>query len=257
MQLILDELFLRQGIKKDRMPDFRDTMGVGILLSCLTHHNFLLHNIVKENHSYGIDIDLSHDNRIEANILEANHDGIYFTEKSARNTVSRNRIKANRQCGIGINSYHFGIKPPPVDNLIAQNDLTDNPFNAYDTSGRVPSRSRILQRIRTLPWPDETRQQFLNNPALLEQAVKNFQKVLHPTTNRWDDGTYGNHYSNFDEKAEGFSDSDQDGRSENPYPVPGGNSIDRHPLSISLIDVLLARGKDDTSKRPLSETKLP
>jgi parallel beta-helix repeat protein len=257
MQLLLGELFYRQGIGKNHVPDFRDSMGVGILLSCLTHHNILHHNNIGENHSYGLKIELSHDNRIEENVLEANHDGIYLTEKSARNTIVRNRIRTNRQCGIGINSYHFGIKPPPVDNLIAQNDLIDNPFNAYDTSGRAPSRSQILQRIRKLPWPDETRKQFFDNPALLEQTVKNFRKVLRPGTNQWDDGSYGNHYSDFDENAEGFMDRNRDGRSENPYPISGGNSVDRYPLSTALINFLISNGKDDTSKPQPSRRGLP
>ena len=53
--------------------------------------------------------------------------------------------------------------------------------------------------------------------------------------NRWDDGTLGNHYSDFDEAAEGFADADGDGVGEVAHPIPGGGHVDRYPLTAARV----------------------
>ena len=64
-----------------------------------------------------------------------------------------------------------------------------------------------------------------------EAMLKAMRAQLKPAANRWDDGTYGNRYEDFDEVAEGFRDRDQDGIGEAAHKIPGGSSVDRHPLS--------------------------
>jgi hypothetical protein len=53
--------------------------------------------------------------------------------------------------------------------------------------------------------------------------------------NRWDSGSAGNRYSDFDEVPEGFTDVDADGISEVPHPIPGGLAVDNHPLDAERI----------------------
>lgn len=47
--------------------------------------------------------------------------------------------------------------------------------------------------------------------------------------NHWDNGTIGNHYSDFDSAAQGCKDTDGNGVCDSSHAIPGGLSTDRHP----------------------------
>ena len=60
--------------------------------------------------------------------------------------------------------------------------------------------------------------------------------------NHWDNGTTGNHYSDFDSPAEGCKDTNDNGICDSSHAIPGGLNTDHHPsvhLFLSLRTAIL------------------
>ena len=88
-----------------------------------------------------------------------------------------------------------------------------------------------MKMIDAMPMIDAAKKQLRTSRQMREMMLKTMRAQLEPASNRWDDGTYGNRYDDFDEVAEGFVDRDQDGIGERAHPIPGGTSTDHHPTS--------------------------
>jgi parallel beta-helix repeat protein len=216
----------------------RDPYGSGISLFCLAHENRIERNRVFDNLAYGIILDLADRNAVAANRVETNRSGI-LVAASSQNEILRNRVDGNQAYGvrIGVDSV---IKQVPADNLVAMNALTRNAVNAFDSSGRVVTAADIEAIVDTLPLPQIIKDQMAKNPIVRQQMINAYLAQMKPAANRWDDGTLGNHHDDFDEEAEGFRDRDGDGISEAGKPIPGGKSVDRHPLTAARVESLLA-----------------
>jgi parallel beta-helix repeat protein len=183
--------------------------GHGIALTCATNQDIVQGNTVTNNDNIGILLDGSYHIRVEANDVSGSEHGIALFGAYS-NGILGNRVFDNTGTGIRIERGAPG-NPPSVANLIAGNDLVGNALDGWDTSGSD-----------TAPAADAAAQ-FPNLPADL--AVPN----------RWDSGSAGNRYSDFDEIPEGFIDADADGISEAPHPIPGGLAVDNHPLDAERI----------------------
>jgi parallel beta-helix repeat protein len=62
--------------------------------------------------------------------------------------------------------------------------------------------------------------------------MKNFiGNAFDDGTNRWDDGSVGNRYGDFDDPVEGCIDADGDGICDRDREIPGGSNLDRFPRS--------------------------
>ncbi|MCR3884535.1 MAG: right-handed parallel beta-helix repeat-containing protein [Methanothrix sp.] len=60
--------------------------------------------------------------------------------------------------------------------------------------------------------------------------LKNFiGNAFDDGTNRWDDGSVGNRYGDFDDPEEGCIDADLDGICDRGREIPGGSNLDRFP----------------------------
>jgi len=60
--------------------------------------------------------------------------------------------------------------------------------------------------------------------------MKNFiGNAFDDGTNRWDDGSVGNRYGDFDDPEEGCIDADGDGICDRGREIPGGSNLDRFP----------------------------
>jgi hypothetical protein len=137
-----------------------------------------------------------------------------------------NRFEANTVSGHADHGIIFKrwikAQMPTANNLLINNDLSRNGVNAFDDSGEafeLPDRGYVNEESR-------------------QRAI-----AIHSVANRWDDGTRGNHYDDFDKLDEGFTDSDGDGIGETPHPIPGGAAIDRHPLAQAPAGLGLAPGE--------------
>jgi hypothetical protein len=126
-------------------------------------------------------------------------------------------------------------------NLVAINFLAENQVDAHDSSGRRLKASDLEGRLDELPLPPEVKQQMARNQIVRDQMIKAYLVNLKAGTNQWDDGKRGNCHDDFDSPEEGFLDRDGDGISEAGKEIPGGPSVDRHPLSAVLAESLLVK----------------
>lgn len=180
--------------------------GYGIGLICDAHENQVEGNRARANDSHGILLDAAYDNAVLANTVTANEVGIGLFGSTA-NRIADNVVTGNKGTGIRL-ERGLATNAPPVLNLLSGNDLKDNGLNAYDTSGRDSAPPRVQ--------------------GAAKGGVVGTGDLSRP--NQWDDGTRGNHYSDFDEASEGFEDADGDGIGDTAHPIPGGRAVDRFPL---------------------------
>lgn len=188
--------------------------GYGIALKCNSHENSVFDNDVRTNENTAILLERSYTNTIRGNDIARSEYGL-LAMGSHGNVIMANSVSENIRYGILL-ERGASMLPPSVSNLLVFNDLTENGVNAFDTSGKdtaPPSGSIPAQGPAGAYLPED-----LNVP------------------NRWDDGTHGNRYSDFDEAHEGFVDRDADGVSETVHPIPGGMAVDGHPLSAERIN---------------------
>lgn len=188
--------------------------GHGIALTCATNQDIVQANTVTNNDNIGILLDGSYHIRVEANVVSGSEHGIALYGAYS-NGLLGNRVFDNTGTGIRIERGAPG-NPPSVANLVAGNDLVGNALDGWDTSGSD-----------TAPAADAAAP-FPNLPADLAAP------------NRWDNGSAGNRYSDFDETPEGFTDADADGISEAVHPIPGGLAVDNHPLNAERVAIAAA-----------------
>lgn len=183
--------------------------GFGIAINCDAYDNKVTGNEVTRNVNDGILIDTSYNNRIARNVVSASETGIQFYGAYG-NVVDANKVRDNSDFGIRL-ERGAATNPPSTANLLFGNDLTTNRVNAFDTSGadRAAPRSANTAEPKEIP----------PRPADLTAA------------NRWDNGAIGNHYSDFDNAAQGFIDNNGDGIGERAHPIPGGSATDHLPLT--------------------------
>ena len=194
-------------VKDNRASGNREA---GILLNCGPMRNTVSGNQVIKNVANGILLTASGpQNRIMANQVHENDNGIAVLSSSG-NTFTSNQVSRNRSYGIRIGQMspmHF----VSTMCVLSQNNLIDNKINAYDISGK--------------PW-----QPPANAPSINAEMLR-----MLSTPNQWDDGSKGNHYSDFTKPSEGCVDANQDGISDNPHPIPGGAAVDRFPLVAPIV----------------------
>ena len=212
------------AVSLDRTP-----YGSGIYLFCLVTDSTVVGNRSHDNASAGIGLDLVNDNNVTGNVVSDNRAGIVVST-SSHNTLERNIVSANADYGIMIATATAGAAASS-DNLLTLNDMSANRVNAFDSSGRTLTDADILKMIDAMPMLEAAKKQLRTSRQMREMMLKTMRAQLKPATNRWDDGTYGNRYDDFDEVAEGFRDRNQDGIGERAHPIPGGTSVDHYPLS--------------------------
>jgi parallel beta-helix repeat protein len=205
--------------------------GFGIGLSCDAYDNKVSSNEVFKNTNYGILIDISFNNQITRNAVSESETGIQLFGAYG-NVIEANKVRLNSGFGIRL-ERGTPRNAPSVSNLLYGNDLDANRINAFDTSGKDRAPPQVpagIQPKASTPLPAD-----LSAP------------------NRWDNGTIGNHYSDFDKKEQGFVDDNGDGIGERAHPIPGGSAVDHLPLTAER--VLQAQTKSDlTHQLALVET---
>lgn len=217
----------------------QEPYGSGILLACLATKNTVSGNEVEGNTTHGIVLNLVTKNEIRANRIRANRIGLLLVSAD-ENRLTRNRVTGHTEFGVRIGSDDL-FKQASNGNLVAINFLAENQVDANDSSGRRLKTSDLEGRLGELPLPPEVKQQMASNKNVRDQMLKAYLVNLKPGTNQWDDGKRGNYHDDFDSPEEGFSDPDGDGVSEAGKEIPGGLSVDRHPLSAVLAESLLVK----------------
>jgi parallel beta-helix repeat protein len=183
--------------------------GAGIYLSCGPIRNVISENDIRGNDNSGITINPGFDNIFRNNRITDNTSIGIGVGASTGNRFEGNTVSGHADYGIIFKRWVMS-QLPAANNLLTNNELGRNGVNAYDESG-------VAFEPPDLPFVNEE----ARRRTLATRSV----------ANRWDDGARGNHYDDFDEETEGFSDGDGDGVGEAPRPIPGGAAVDRHPLA--------------------------
>lgn len=188
--------------------------GFGILLSCDAYDNTLARNRINRNVDHGIQVQSAVRNEIAGNTVRDNDYGIRI-QGSFGNLIKENEVSGSVARGISLETSRIpGIMTvPSIANRVLENDLQNPGENAFDDShgkDQQPDQAWIdVAKVKRLP----------GYPAAGERV------------NHWDDGSRGNHYSDFDEESEGFRDADGDGVGETPHAIAGGSAVDHAPLA--------------------------
>ncbi len=165
--------------------------GIGIWSS--SDNNTLANNDCLNNWC-GISIYDSSANTLKSNTASSNRwRGIYLWHSSG-NTLTGNTASSNNDAGIDL-SYSSD------NNTLANNTCANNDIGIelQYSSGNTLANNNLIDNIGYNTYDDGT--------------------------NQWDSGSAGNYYSNHS-----GIDTNSDGIGDDPYPIPGGTSIDRFPL---------------------------
>ncbi len=206
----------------------REAIGSGIYILCSVEDSLVVRNRSFDNLGAGIFLSQSNRNELSANAVMNNETGIFMVS-SVNNLATRNMVTSNMAFGIRIGGQNLMVEPS-ADNLLTLNDMAGNGVNAFDSSGRQLTVDDLTGVVDSLPYPEAVKQQLRSNRSAREAMLQSVLANLKPGTNRWDDGSQGNRYDDFDEEAEGFVDRNGDGISEASHPIEGGTSVDHFPL---------------------------
>jgi len=137
----------------------------------------------------------SNNNIVENNVLKDSKNGIELVYYSDYNTINNNKIS----------SGGVGIKVSSSNNIIKNNNIISNYYGVSITGS-----------YNTI---------FSNN--FIDYVFLGSESGI---TNRWDDGSVGNYYDEYD-----GVDADGDGIGDTPYNISGGDNQDLYPLVKPLI----------------------
>jgi parallel beta-helix repeat protein len=208
-----------------------------------SNNNMFINNKIS-NMGTGIYLDdYSNNNTLIDNTASSNMDGIHLGHYSNSNTLINNNLKYNSDYGIWL-EYSS-------NNIIADNYVSDNGYTGikFTSSNNNKLTNNIVSNNWESIWFCYSDNNMLinnvisnsntgigisrssNNEIYLNNFMDNIENAYDNDNNQWDNGTIGNHYSNFDEPCESCIDADGDGICDSSYPIPGGGSgEDRFPL---------------------------
>jgi parallel beta-helix repeat protein len=184
----------------------------------------IVNNNINLNNGNGIDLHRSNYNDIKNNQISSNEIGIFLLNCENNNKISSNTITLNNLYGIVISSSNnnivsgneiesnngFGISiVNSQENEIKSNNISDNTLGigiySTDTYGN-----------------DIYHNNFLNN----DDSAHDSSDI----GNNWDDGTYGNFWSDYREKYPNAKKLRQEGVWDTPYQISGRDNKDNRPL---------------------------
>ncbi len=178
--------------------------------------NIISGNIISDSAFEALSLERSSNkNQIANNILKFNQAGIAL-ETSRGNNITGN-IAMNNSIGIRIMNHNDTESISPMENA-----------GKY---GGVSIKYKPNKDIESYDVRDKDLSTYTTNTIYNNTFVENNQSAIDDGNNLWDNGTIGNHYSDFDEPAEGCRDRNRDGICDTAHKIEGGMSTDRYPIS--------------------------
>ncbi|MCK4364459.1 MAG: right-handed parallel beta-helix repeat-containing protein [Thermoplasmatales archaeon] len=180
--------------------------GNNILNNCImdiylwfSSNNTITNNNIMNDYWNGISLAFSSNNTITGNnITSKDMHGIHLYD-SSNNTITGNNISNN--------DYGIGLAYFSNNNIITGNTITWNNKNGIQLVGF--SKYNII---------------YHNN------FINNTRNANDEYNNTWDDGKYGNYWSDYEERYPDAKKKPFKGIWDTPYEIPGGDNKDMCPL---------------------------
>ena len=197
------------NILKDNLAIKNNNYGIMLLKA---EKNTVFLNSANENQKGGILLAYSDNNQVWGNNARGNGNGIAI-ETSRGNTIHANNLMENG-VGISISNYNFS------ESIIKG-------------SKGVSIQSGSSEEVAVYNISEASKSPSLPSTNILYDNVlqDNRQDSFDDGRNQWDNGTAGNHYSNYDSREEGCKDRNRDGICDSSYSIPGGSNEDKWPLA--------------------------
>jgi len=203
-----------------------------IQISDQSNYNLIKENEIKSNNGSGIVMFFSQGNKIIGNTIELlPHTGIYLGDCKYNNTIRFNNISST-ETGIRLGIYSS-------KNIIESNNLTRNTYGIYlsgtDLLGFAPnnviSSNNIVENNYGIYITVSSLYGYSNDSLICyNNLINNTQNAYDKCNNSWDDGKYGNYWSDYEEKYPDAKKKTFRGIWDTPYEIEGGDNIDSCPL---------------------------
>jgi parallel beta-helix repeat protein len=209
-----------------------DDEANNIQISDHSHFNLIIDNKIKSNNGSGIVMFFSQGNEIIGNLIEflPSH-GIFLGDCRYNNIVRFNNVSYTDR---GIRLAIYSSK-----NFIESNNLTRNTYGIYlsgtDLLGFTPnnviSGNNIVENNYGIYITVSSLYGYSNDSLICyNNLINNTQNAYDECNNSWDDGKYGNYWSDYVEKYPDAKMKPFRGIWDTPYDMSGGDNGDSCPL---------------------------
>ncbi|CAD7774989.1 MAG: Periplasmic copper-binding protein (NosD) [Candidatus Methanoperedenaceae archaeon GB50] len=180
-------------------------------------------NVIGARYNGGIYLYYADHCNISDNSASDNYYGVYLGG-SSNNVLTNNNASENYDCGI----YLGGSS----NNVLMNNTANSNNWggiylwgssNNNTLTGNTANSNNYFGIYLYGFYPHFPSNNTLYHNYLINNTHENAYDI---GTNQWDSGSVGNYYSDYN-----GTDTNRDGIGDAPYPIPGGESVDRFPLT--------------------------
>jgi len=197
--------------------------GVNMIFS--GNNNIILDNTFFDNNEWTIVGFYTHDNVISGNTID-HSPGTYHLcgivlESSTGNNISGNTIN---NCDSGI------FLDESDNNKIINNEISSGEYDGISLS--ESSNNKIIGNniSYNLYCGIEIDEYSNDNIIYHNNFINNYQNAADEGNNTWDDGEYGNYWSDYEDKYPDAKKKKWKGIWDTPYEIPGGDNMDMCPL---------------------------
>ncbi len=194
----------------------------GIQIISWSENNTIANNTINLNNENGILFDFSINSTIKDNNISNNDYGIHHS--GGNSVIAGNTINSNNNDGILINGWS--------DNILTNNTIELNNGTGicliYSNYNKIISNNISENTdgiIISSQYSGHSNIIYHNN------FIDNTQNAFDDRwNNTWDDGEYGNYWSDYKERYPNASKIRSKGIWDTPYEIPGGDNKDMYPL---------------------------
>jgi parallel beta-helix repeat protein len=211
-----------------------------------SRNNIIKENEIISNAKYGITIDrYSGSNNVTGNVISNNGEGILLWE-TVGNLITKNTLSSNNRCGIYLQTSSINtIKNNTLAsnngsglylNISYSNTITNNCIDSNKRSGIYGTNRSCSNTIMDNNCTSNNKHGIFlhyysnNNQILHNNFINNEENAHDDCDNTWDDGKFGNYWSDYEERYPDAKKKPLKGIWDTPYEILGGKNRDTCPL---------------------------